>query len=235
MARQCAFTTITHDNIPHDPRIPSSCAIELPLVEPNADGMAQTFGAIALLGVATFAAICGAAQFLRTDYNWLGVPLSFYVLGPYGRVVEAGYFALAPGLVALGIGWYLALDHQARCAAPLLLFVLVRSRSWSPQSNSPMFRTTPHFARFPAHRRRRCHLHLRDHGDAAAVLAVRGDPHWRARFRSAFILAAITFAALWIYALVKPIRRGLGEKVVIALILLYLWRASWWLLREPGR
>ncbi|TAN03019.1 MAG: hypothetical protein EPN40_00875 [Rhodanobacteraceae bacterium] len=49
------------------------------------------------------------------------------------------------------------------------------------------------------------------------------------------MLAAITFAALWIYALVKPIPRGLAEKVVVALILAWLWRAAWWLVRRaPG-
>ena len=52
-------------------------------------------GAIALAGVATFAVICTAAQFLRTDYDWLRVPLSFYLLGRYGRVVAASYRSLS--------------------------------------------------------------------------------------------------------------------------------------------
>lgn len=47
------------------------------------------------------------------------------------RLVEASYFALAPGLAALGIGWYLALDRNARSAA--------RDGGWcaNPQMRSP--------------------------------------------------------------------------------------------------
>jgi hypothetical membrane protein len=202
----------------------------------RADPFERALALAALLGVATFAVACGAAQWLRSDYDWVRVPLSFYVLGPCGRAVEASYFALACGLVALGVGWYRALDRGARSAAPLLLFVLgaialaVTAIAFTDVPGQP-----PTLHGF---------LHIVAAGATFICVTVamllqawrlRGDPHWRARFRSAFILAAITFAALWIYALVKPIPRGLGEKVVIALILLWLWRASWWLLRGPSR
>lgn len=36
--------------------------------------------------------------------------MSIYVQGPYGRWVQASFFAPAPGIAALGIGWYRALD-----------------------------------------------------------------------------------------------------------------------------
>ena len=189
-------------------------------------------GAIALIGVATFAVACGAAQLLRTDYNVLGTPLSFYLLGPYGGVVEAGYFVLAVGLVALGVGWYRALARDARSAAPLLLFVL---------GATALAATAVEFTDVPG-RPPTLHgfLHIVAAGTTFTCVTVamllqswrlRHDPRWRPRFRSAFTLAAITFAALWIYALVKPIPRGLAEKVVVALILAWLWRAAWWLAR----
>ncbi|TAN01116.1 MAG: DUF998 domain-containing protein, partial [Rhodanobacteraceae bacterium] len=92
--------------------------------QPAPDTIAHALGVIALIGVATFAIACGAAQILRADYNVLGTPLSFYVLGPYGGMVKASYLLLAVGLVAFGIGWYHALARDARSAAPLLLFVL---------------------------------------------------------------------------------------------------------------
>src|SRR5690348_6430022 len=76
----------------------------------------RALGAVALLGVATFAVVCTAVQFLRNDYNWLGVPLSFYVIGPYGGAVQASYFTLAPGLAALGAGWSLALGRKVENA-----------------------------------------------------------------------------------------------------------------------
>jgi len=198
--------------------------------------VARALGAVALIGVAAFAIACGAAQWLRSDYDWLRVPLSFYVLGRNGRVVEASYFVLACGLAALGIGWYRTLCRGARSAAPMLLFVLAAVA---------LCVTAGEFTDIPGQPPT---LHGVVHVIAAnatflcitvAMLLqswrLRRDPRWRARFRTAFTLAAITFVALWIYALAKTIPRGLGEKVVIALILLWLWRASWRLLRGPAR
>ena len=194
----------------------------------------RALGAVALLGVATFAAVCTAVQFLRTDYNWLGVPLSFYVIGPYGGMVEAGYLALAPGLAALGAGWYFALDRGARSVAPMLLFILSAIALGVTAVEITDVPGGPHT------------LHGRIHVLAAVATflsvtvamllqswRLRRDPRWHPRFLSAFPLACIAFIALWADALVKAIPRGLGEKVVIALILLWLWRAAWWLVRGP--
>lgn len=193
---------------------------------------ARVLGAIALLGVATFAVVCTAVQFLRSDYSWIGMPLSFYVIGPYGGMVQASYFALAPGLAALGTGWYLALERRARSSAPLLLFVV---------SGVALGVTAIKTTDIPGGSHT---LHGLMHVVAAATTflcvtvamllqswRLRGDPRWRARFRSAFVLACIAFVALWAEALIKPVPRGLGEKIVIVLILLWLWRAAWWLVR----
>ncbi|HJP98859.1 MAG TPA: DUF998 domain-containing protein, partial [Rhodanobacteraceae bacterium] len=183
----------------------------------------RALGAVALAGVATFAIACGVAQFLRTDYDWVRVPLSFYVIGPYGRMVEASYFVLAPALVAVGAGWYRALDRAARSAAPLLLFVLaaialcITAIEFTDVPDRP-----PTLHGF---------VHVLAAGSTFILITVamllqswrlRRDPRWHARFAAAFTLAAVAFAALWIYALVKSIPRGLAEKVVIALILLWL-------------
>ncbi len=190
-------------------------------------------GAIALIGVAIFATVCGAAQFLRTDYNPLGVPLSFYALGPYGHAVVASYFALAAGLVALGAGWYRALARGARSAAPLLLFVIgAVALGITAVEFTDVPNRLPTFHGF---------VHVIAAGTTFLCVTVamllqswrlRLDARWRTHFRSALALAALTFVALWIYALVKPVPRGLGQKVVIALILLWLGRASWWLVRS---
>lgn len=194
----------------------------------------RALGVVALLGVATFGGVCIAAQFLRTDYNWLGVPLSFYVIGPYGGMVEAGYFALMPGLAALGTGWYLALEQRARSIVPLLLFVLTAIALGITAVEITDVPGGPHT------------LHGRIHvlaavatflGVTVAMLlqswCMRRDPRWRSHFLPAFPLACIAFVALWADALVKAIPRGLGEKVMIVLILLWLWRAAWWLVHPP--
>lgn len=190
-------------------------------------------GGIALLGVAVFAAVSIAVQFLRPEYNWIGMPLSFYAIGPYGHLLQAAFCVLAIGLAALGCGWYLALDRRARSAAPPLLFsvaaiaLVVTAFAVADVPKAPAT------------------LHGATHVVAAATTflcvtvamllqswRLRLDPRWRRHFRSAFALAAIAFVALWTAARVRPIPRGLGEKVVIALILAWLWRASWWLVRS---
>jgi hypothetical membrane protein len=196
----------------------------------------RTLGAVALIGVAVFAIVCGAVQFLRSDYDWLRVPLSFYVLGRHGQVVEASYFVLACGLVALGIGWHRALDRNARSAAPMLLFVLAAvalcvtaAESTDVPGQPPTLHGVVHV--IAANATFLCVT-------VAMLLQswrLRLDPSWRRRFRSALALAAITFVALWIDALVKGLPRGLSEKAVIVLILLWLWRSSWWLLHGTER
>lgn len=193
-------------------------------------------GVIALAGVAVFTLVCTAVQFLRHDYNWLGIPLSFYVIGPYGKAVEASFFALAPGLAATGIGWYRALGRGARSAAPLLLFVVTAIA---------LCVTAVEFTNLP---NRPATLHGVLHIIAAATtflcvtvamllqsLRLRHDPRWRPRHRPALALAAVSFVALWLVALVPGIPRGLGEKTVIALILAWLWRSGWWLARDRMR
>lgn len=194
------------------------------------DRTTRALGVIALLGVAVFAVACGSAQFLRTDYDWLRVPLSFYVLGRYGGMVEASYYALAVGLVAVGVGWYRALCRDARSAAPLLLFVAAAATLCITAAEYTDVPDGPHT------------LHGMLHVVAAmatflcvtvAMLLqawrLRHDPRWRMHFRPAFALAMVAFIALWIDALVKTLPRGLSEKVVVVLILAWLWRAGWWL------
>lgn len=64
---------------------------------------------------------------------------------------------------------------------------------------------------------------------------LRGDPRWRASFGFAFGLALVAFAALWIHALVHALPRGLAQKSVIALILLWLGWAALALRRRSAR
>jgi hypothetical protein len=60
---------------------------------------------------------------------------------------------------------------------------------------------------------------------------LRLDPHWRPHFSGALAIAIAAFVYFWIFALIRPIPRGLGEQAVIALVVLWLWRASWHLMR----
>src|SRR5690242_3743530 len=198
------------------------------------DPLTRTSGAVALLGVAFIAVTCLLVQFLRTDLNWVTMSMSI-VKGPYGRWVQASFLAPAPGIAALAIGWYRALDRRARSVFPLILFVVAAAALCITAffiADATRWPTT---------------LHGKIHQWAAfgtficvttaallQSLRLRFDSHWREQFIEATTIASVSVVYFWVYAL-SPIPRGVGEKAVIALVLLWLWRASWWLVRcAPG-
>jgi len=195
----------------------------------RADSLTRALGIIALVGVAFITVTCLLVQFLRTDLSWIATSMSIYVKGPYGRWVQASFFAPAPGIAALGIGWYRALDRRARSVFPLVLFVVAAAALCVTAS------FIADATRWPVT------VHGRIHQWAAfgtficvttaallQSLRLRFDPYWREQFIEATAIASVSVVYFWVYAL-SPIPRGVGEKAVIALVLAWLWRASWWL------
>lgn len=192
----------------------------------------RRLGTASLAAVAIFAAVCIAAQVLRSDLDWLRAPLSFYLLGEYGWIVKAAYFALGAAMMLLGLGYYRALNVSARSGAPLLLFVVAGiALDVTAIANSDLQRGS-------------YSLHGFIHGLSASTaflcvtvamllqaVRLRGDPAWRARFATAFMLAAVGFVAMWVHALWRDAPRGLTQKIVIALILVWLALAAAWLRR----
>jgi hypothetical protein len=193
----------------------------------------RALGTIALGGIWIFIAAAVAVQCLRHDLHWQDAPLSFYLLDAWGHWLQAAYVALAIALVAMAVGYYLALPDRRRSAAPALLFVCAGVSlcvTALAHSNVP--------ARAPS-------LEGFVHGVAAqtAFLCVtvamllqsswlRTAPYWRARFPAAFALALACFAAIWVDALWHGMPRGLEQRLVIALILAWLLLASGWLRRH---
>ena len=191
---------------------------------------------IALAGMLAFLATGIAAQCLRPDLDWIQVPNSFYLIGPWGGMVRAGYYALALALVLLGAAGYAALAAEARSAAPLLLFVV-----GGAALALTALATTDTWNRPPT-------LHGYVHGVAAqsaflctatAMLLqawrLRGDARWQRWFRPAFAYAALCFVLLWVQALWRALPRGLSQKALILLMLGWLVAAAWRLLRGAGR
>ncbi len=196
------------------------------------DPLTRVFGVIMLAGVAMITVICLLVQFLRSDLDWIRTEMSIYVLGPYGTWVQAGFIAPMPGILALGVGWYRAQVRRARSVIPTVLFAIGAVALCMTAVNHP---DTTHWP---------VTVHGRIHQWAAfttflcatsAMLVqswhLRTDPRWRRHFVEAMALASATTVYFWIYALFKPIPRGIGEKAVIALVLAWLGRAAWWLVR----
>ncbi|MDQ3618062.1 MAG: DUF998 domain-containing protein [Pseudomonadota bacterium] len=192
-------------------------------------------GTIALAGVTAFALGCVASQFLRPDLNWLRAPMSFYLLGDYGIWLRAAYVALAAALAALGFGYYRALRHSSGNAVPLRLFVIagtglcVSTIAESDRSGLSWEGLI--------------------HGIAATIAflcvaiamllqswRMRTDIWWRARFNTAFGLAVVCLVAMLMHVMWREGPRGLSQKFVIGLIVLWLLLAAGWLRSagEPG-
>ena len=193
----------------------------------------DTTARIALASFAAFALCAIAVHFLRPDLDGWATPLSFYLVGAHGAWLKAAYVALATGTAALAIGLHRALEPAARSAAPTLLFLVAACGIVATAlADTDLPR---HDATFEGY----------VHGNAArtAFLGItaamllqswrfRGDARWRARFAPAFGLAALAFALLWVHTLWRGSPRGLGQKLVVALVVAWLVTAAVWLLRS---
>lgn len=195
---------------------------------------ADRFGVLALLAVVCFALTALVLQWLRTDLDPWRAPLSFYLLGRDSQWLVAAYWVLAAGLLALGIGYRRALAGIAGRDLSSLLFVvgglalaLVTVFDTDVQGRAPS-------------------LHGFLHGLCAASAflctgvamlsqswCLRRAPGWRRRAWPALSLAVLAFVALWLDVFWRLPWRGAEQKAVIALYLLWLGAASWWLLRRP--
>jgi len=178
-------------------------------------------------GVAVFVVVCTAAQFLRSDLDWMQAPLSFYLIGPGGWIVKLAYVALSVSLVGIGTGFHRSLGAASRDRVPMLLFVI-----------SAVALTVTAISD-TALRHGDASLHARIHLLAAGTtfvcvttamllqsLRLREDARWRPSFVFAFVLAIAAFAALWIYATSHVLPKGLMQKIVILLIIAWLgWAA----------
>lgn len=190
--------------------------------------------ATVLIGLVVFAGVAVWLQFVRTDLDWLRATLSLYLHGPYGLWLRSAYCLLALAIMLLGWALYWQMDGAARRGLPPVLFGFAGlglagvaiGDSWLP-------------AHAPA-------LAPLVHGLSAqmAFLCVTvamllqawcfgRDHRWRWLHRPAWWWAWLTFAGLWLHVLWRAGPRGLGQKLVIALVVgwllmvaLALWRGG---------
>jgi hypothetical protein len=197
--------------------------------------MCRWLGVTAMLGLAFFFITSLVLQFARPDLDWYTTPISFYLLGPYSGWLIGAYFALAAAILAVAGGGYLALDTRARRILPLALF----AAGAVSVCVVALAHTDTHAMPGPTG-----HGILHNFAALSAFLCVtvamllqswyfRRDSAWRGHANSAFVLAAVTFVALWLYGLWTTLPRGASQKFVILLIVLWLMLVSRWLTRLP--
>ncbi|MCD9087439.1 DUF998 domain-containing protein [Stenotrophomonas sp. SY1] len=192
-----------------------------------------------LVGLLVFLACASWLQYARADLDFLRATLSLYLHGPHGLLLRIAYCVLAVAIALLGWALYSELRGAARRGLPAVLFSMAGlglaavaiGDSWLPQY-APLLAPLVH-------------------GLAAqtAFLCVTvamllqawcfsRDSRWRALHRWAWWWAWLTFAGLWLHVLWRESPRGLGQKLVIVMVVgwllmvaLALWRR---LHKEPA-
>jgi hypothetical protein len=190
-------------------------------------------GAFSMPALAYFLGASVALQLLRPDYDWILDPLSFYLIGPGSGWLILGFFALAVGIVGVALGLHASVRVTPLGRAALWLFVIAALATAMvalvqtdlPGGPNPTLHGMLHFAA----------ASVAFLGITVAMLlqawCLRADPYWQRYFRKAFALAILTFVSLAVYALWRALPRGISEKFVILLIVLWLLLASRWLMQ----
>lgn len=192
----------------------------------------RTAAYLMIAAVIVFAAICGAAQYWRTDLDPIVVPLSTYLTGPGGAYVRMTYYSMGVALFVFAIGAYQATTAPLRSALALVLFA-------APGLLLPVVAITELF-KGTAHES----LAALIHGLAAqsTFLALsfgmlllssrwRRDPRLSASRYLGMSLAWLATTVLWLQAFAPTLPHGLMQKLLIVLILLWLGWAARQLLR----
>ena len=185
-----------------------------------------------LLGLLLFAAVAMWLQFARTDLDWLRATLSLYLHGPHGLLLRVAYGVLAVAIALLGWTLYDRARGASRRGLPLGLFVVAGlglatvavGDSWLPRY-APLLAPLVHA--LSAQTAFLCVtvamlLQAWCFGRAAGP---------RALYRLTWSWAWLAFAGLWLHVLWRDSPRGLGQKLLIVVIVGWLGvvaLASWW-------
>jgi hypothetical protein len=192
----------------------------------------RALAAMMLLAVLAFIGVCTAAQFWRTDLNWIRTPLSTYLYGPGSVDVQAVYYLMSIAL--LGFAWasYHATEAPLRSglaatlftAAGFILPVVAATELFRRTAYGDLARTT-HQVVSPA-----TFLWL---SFGMLLLSDRWlhDPRMKKGGRAGIALAWAATLVLWFQVLVSGLSHGLWEKLAIMLILLWLGWAARYILR----
>jgi hypothetical membrane protein len=176
-----------------------------------------------LFAVIAFTAVCTAAQFWRTDLNWITIPLSTYLAGPGGAYVRLVYYVMAIALLAFALASYVATTPTLRsvlgsglfAGAGLLLPIVAITE---------LFRGTPYQAlAHVIHKITSLATFLwLSFGMLLVSSRWRRDTNMQQGSLPGLMLAWAATFVLWFQVLIGVFPNGLMEKLAIALIL-------WWL------
>lgn len=191
------------------------------------DALARRVAYLLLLAVTAFLGTCTAAQFWRTDLDWIAIPLSTYLYGSGGVYVRAAYYLMAAGLLAFAWASHAVTATAQRTLLASLLFAAA-GIALPVVAITELFRSTPYEElAFTTHKITAPATFLwLSFGMLLLSARWRRDPRMKKGSLSGVVLAWVTTFVLWLQVLVPWLPNGLMEKLAIVLILLWLgWAA----------
>ena len=202
-------------------------------------------GRVALLVIAAlvvFSATAVWTQWARHDLDWVQATLSLYLHGPWGLALRGAYCALALAILLLAGALHDSSRSRRRSAAAPVLFgvaglglmVVAIGDSWLPQW-APLLAPLVHA--LAANTAFLC-------ASVAMLLQswyLRADPYWARCAGLAWWWAWLCFVLVWLHVLWRGPPRGAGQKLVIAVLVVWLlgvavvlWRQSRRQRRDPA-
>jgi hypothetical protein len=184
------------------------------------------------IAVLVFTGVCAAAQFWRTDLNFIRTPLSTYLRGPGGVYVRSVYYLMAAALLAFAWAVHEATLQTRRSLLASLLFAGA-GLILPIVAASELFSDTPYHALAKIIHRSTTLATFLWLSFGMVLLSSRWlrDQRMKEGSRFGLVLAWLTTFVLWFQVLVSIFPNGLMEKLAIALILIWLGWASRHLLR----
>ncbi|HAV71514.1 MAG TPA: DUF998 domain-containing protein, partial [Stenotrophomonas sp.] len=172
----------------------------------------------------------------RDDLDWVQDTLSLYLHGPWGLALRTAYCVLALAIMLLAVSLHANSRSPRRsAAAPLLFWVaalglmgVAIGDSWLPE-RAPLLAPLVHGV--SANTAFLC-------VSVAMLLQswyLRADPRWRGWAGPAWWWAWGCFVLLWLHVLWRGPPRGAGQKLVIAVVLVWLVSVAWQLWRQARR
>ena len=200
-------------------------------------GQAKQVAWLALItigGIVYFVVAVIVLHFLRPEYNPINHAVSNYAVGPYGYLMTAAFYALALSVFALALSLFrnIALTNLSRVA--ILLLCLASSG----MVVMGVFPGDVHALHPPATITGVIHWTAAGTSFLSIMIAAfllssffKTDERWQVFQRPCFILALVMVGALLLYGTLALIGWiGIGQRIYIAVCLLWLLVLAWWVL-----
>jgi hypothetical protein len=194
---------------------------------------------IAIGGIVYFIVAVVALHFLRPEYNPISHAVSNYAVGPYGYLMTAAFYALALSVFALALGLIgsIALTNQTRIAVLLLCLAS------SGMVVMGVFPGDVHALHPPATITGVIHWTAAGISFLSIMIAAfllsssfKTDERWQRFWRPCFILALAIVGALLLYGILALVGWiGIGQRIYIAVCLLWLLVLAGWIWAVGGR